>query len=224
MITYQGRSSAKAARCPTQLHPTLQLANQSVLSPTPPTSKPPPQRMAGSTTKVASQLTPKRRNQIELVPSIYPSTQSLQNKIKSTRRGERRFTNLRSAGDRRAASTKGAGGLWAGGTSAGRRGLEPSREEVTCGGLQRRRGWGNCARGRKQTRRRQGRQGKKGPACVSGDVTGSRRGIVWEGNRFVRSVYPRVSSCVGVALIAKESGIAMACAWDRPMISLLVNC
>lgn len=76
---------------------------------------------------------------------------------------------------------------------------------------------GEIARGG-EGRRGEDREGPgagsgRGRACVSGDVTGSGRGIVWEGDRFVRSVYPRVSCCV--ALIAKELGIAMACAWDR---------
>jgi hypothetical protein len=73
---------------------------------------------------------------------------------------------------------------------------------VTCGGLQRRRGWGpgwgNCARGGE--REGEGGQPREG-------VRFRRRVGIEKGDRFVRSVYPRVSSCV--ALITKELGIAM---------------
>lgn len=58
------------------------------------------------------------------------------------------------------------------------------------------------------SRRGDDREGK-GKACVSGDVTGSRRGIVWEGDRFVRSVYPRVFSpcCVNRQGIGNRKGL-----------------
>lgn len=88
--------------------------------------------------------------------------------------------------------------------------------------------------GRKGDEARERRQGWKASKAGAEEEgvrfrrrDGIGKGIVAEGGRFVPSVYPRVSSRLvwGVALIAKELGIAMACATGpRRITSLFTHC